>query len=335
MQITELIAAIEQHADPALAADWDNSGMQVAGSRDNIRRLALTLDPRPDSIRTALDWDADFILAHHPLTLTPRLPNRCDDFHSACTLLLQSGVGLYSAHTSLDVQTLGPPGWLARALNCSRIRPILPMREPERTWLCINHSLLHPGALDSLITHPACIEWTMSDTECCILIPEAKAEDILQILAGSTSMERVRAVKALPVHIRQGYGVMGRLPEPMTWPALAQTLSAHLPGGTWIRTGTPPERIQTLAYCPGSGMDLAGQAFAQGADVFLSGDLKYHQAQEIEPLGLTLDVGHFSLEEKMMAEWAQTLDQEFTDQDLEVEVGFIPGHNPLAYEDRS
>lgn len=306
--------------------------MQVAGGKEQIHRLAVTLDPRPEAVHKALDLNADFILAHHPLTLTPSLPSQRDDLQLIYSVLFQSKVGLYSAHTSLDVQTLGPVGWLARILQCTSLRPIQPIQEPNRLWICLNCSLLPPSALDQLIIHPACLEWTMSDTECCLLVPEAQAEAILQILAGNTTLERVRAVKALPVHIRQGYGIMAQLPEPMTWPELAQSLASHLPCAAWTRTGSAPDTIHTLAYCPGSGMDLAGKAFAQGADIYLSGDLKYHQAQEIEPLGLTLDVGHFSLEEQMMSTWAQVLGQEFADQKLDVEVFFIPGHDPMIVE---
>ena len=77
-------------------------------------------------------------------------------------------------------------------------------------------------------------------------------------------------------------------------------------------------------------MELAKRAFAQGADIYISGDLKYHQAQDIEALGFALDVGHFSLEEKMMSAWARTLQQEFAELDRDVEVVFIPGRSPMT-----
>jgi len=328
MLVKDLIAAIEMHADPAQAADWDQSGMQVAGSKDEINRLALTLDPQPESIRKALEWNADFILTHHPLSLTPQLPNKNNDLHRIYSLLLQSGVGLYSAHTSLDVQTMGPVGWLAQALGCTAIRPVQPIQEQARIWICMDCSLLSPSALDQIVTGSACLEWTISDTECCALTRESQAEQIVGILAENTDLELVRMVKTLSVQSQQGYGVLGRLPEPVSWTEMAQTLAGCLPCPAWTTTGSPPDSIQTLGYCPGSGMDFAAKAFAQGADIYLSGDLKYHQAQQIEPLGLTLDVGHFALEEQMMAAWAKALEHEFMDQDLKVV--FIPGHNPMS-----
>jgi len=325
--VKELIQRIEQTADPALAADWDQSGMQVAANKNDVHRLALTLDPRPENIRKALDWNADFILAHHPLTLSPQFPHKRDQLHTVYTLLFQSGAGLYAAHTSLDVQIQGPAGWLARALHCSHIRPVLPVHPPALIWISLHRSQLPPAPPDEIIHHPQCRKWTLSDTELHILVPESQVRSILHQVAEKTDLEQVRTSQTLFVRPQCGYGVIAELPEPMAGPALFSALASHLPHSAWTMTGSSPEQISTLAYCPGSGMDLAARAFALGADIYISGDLKYHQAQELEPLGLTLDVGHFSLEEKMMSTWAQSLGQDLAHN--EVEVAFIPGHNPL------
>ncbi|MDZ7761991.1 MAG: Nif3-like dinuclear metal center hexameric protein [Desulfovermiculus sp.] len=327
MLITELIECIEKNVDPAMAADWDQSGIQVAGSKDRIHRLALTLDPRPESIRKALDWNADFVLSHHPLTLSPRLPKDRDELHKVYALLFQSGVGLYAAHTSLDVHIQGPAGWLARALRCTHIRPVHPIQPPARIWIALERSLVPPAAWDEIVNHPICLQWTISDTDCHLLVAESQVDTLLRQVSATTNLDRVRMSKTLPVRTQHGYGIMGQLPEPMTWSALSSVLSSHLSSSAWTLTGSPPDRIHTVAYCPGSGMELAVKAFAQGADIYISGDLKYHQAQEIEAWGLTLDVGHFSLEEKMMSTWAHALGEDLAQQ--EVEVTFIPGHNPL------
>lgn len=69
-------------------------------------------------------------------------------------------------------------------------------------------------------------------------------------------------------------------------------------------------------------------AFGRGADVFLTGDLKYHQAQAVQDLGLTVDVGHFCLEETMMRIWSDDLARELSPAGLEVV--FLPGRDPFA-----
>ena len=69
MKQSELIALIERTAPLAIAAPWDKSGVQVASARQDINRLAVCLDPTPESIRIALSGGAEMILAHHPLTM--------------------------------------------------------------------------------------------------------------------------------------------------------------------------------------------------------------------------------------------------------------------------
>lgn len=267
MLTESVISVIESVADPALAEDWDPSGIQVAADRKHVFRLAVALDPTPALISRALEWKADFILTHHPLTLTPALPSRIDDLHTSLRLLLGANVWLYSAHTSLDVRTQGPVSWLARSLRLSEISPV-------------------------------------------------------------AGISRKEAEESGP--ITAGYGVQGISPSPWSWPEFTRELARLTGLSGWRRTGDAPDSIARIAYCPGSGMSLARTAFDNGADVFLSGDLKYHTAQEIETLGPTLDVGHFILEEKMMQAWARDLQANCAEHNLDV--GFFPGHEPTVWE---
>lgn len=127
MEIARIIAAIETVAEPALQAKWDQSGLQVASRRPESSCLGVFLDPTPAMLARALAAGADFLLSHHPLALKPRLPKRLDAWHESLRLLLAADVGLYAAHTSLDVNLAGPAGWLGRELglaNCQALEPV-------------------------------------------------------------------------------------------------------------------------------------------------------------------------------------------------------------------
>jgi putative NIF3 family GTP cyclohydrolase 1 type 2 len=91
--------------------------------------------------------------------------------------------------------------------------------------------------------------------------------------------------------------------------------------------GNVPEKIKKVAYCTGSGMSLAEKAFYMKADVFISGDIKYHIAQSIKSYGLTIDVGHFILEEIMMQKWTEKIIQDLDK--LNMEVKFFKGKDPI------
>ena len=49
--------------------------------------------------------------------------------------------------------------------------------------------------------------------------------------------------------------------------------------------------------CGGAGSFLLGTAIAAGADIFVSGDFKYHQFFEAENKIVIADIGHFESEQ--------------------------------------
>lgn len=102
-----------------------------------------------------------------------------------------------------------------------------------------------------------------------------------------------------------GFGIVGNLPSSLPYAAFAEKLAVFLGKTAWRASGPMPESISRIAYCPGSGESLAADAAAAGADIYITGDVKYHAALET-PIRI-LDVGHFILEETMMRVFAQKL----------------------------
>jgi len=75
--------------------------------------------------------------------------------------------------------------------------------------------------------------------------------------------------------------------------------------------------------CGGSGASFLRDAVRQGADVYLTGDIKYHEAREAEFQGISLvDAGHFATERLMVEGLSLQLEQEFARRRLDV--GVIP-----------
>jgi dinuclear metal center YbgI/SA1388 family protein len=240
------------------AASWDNSGMQVAGRRNFIQKLVLCLDPSPSALRRAVELEAQLVITHHPLLLTPRLPSALDPFHEALSLLFRADVALYAAHTSLDAAMDGPASWLARELALQDIRVLAP---------CPNK------------THPL-----------------------------------------------QGFGCVGESPEPLSLDELFARLARHISMEGASLSGPPVDgagRLTRIAFCPGSGASLVQTAADAGADIFLTGYVKYPSALDA-PLPL-LDLGHHSLEEEMTRRFALALGERLSG----AQAHFLPSANPI------
>jgi putative NIF3 family GTP cyclohydrolase 1 type 2 len=52
-----------------------------------------------------------------------------------------------------------------------------------------------------------------------------------------------------------------------------------------------------VAVCGGSGSTFLNKAIAQNADIFISGDFKYHQFFDAEKQIIIADIGHYESEQ--------------------------------------
>lgn len=79
-----------------------------------------------------------------------------------------------------------------------------------------------------------------------------------------------------------------------------------------IRTvGDVTETINRVAICTGAGADLADKALENGCDVLITGDVKYHDAQNAKAKGLCLiDAGHYGTEKTFAENFADKLRKE-------------------------
>lgn len=265
MKVSNLIDIIEKTAPLELAATWDKSGVQVAAFRPEVQHVAVMLDPILPNIAKAQKMGADFILAHHPLSMEPLYPDALGNYHSILSILFKADIHLYSAHTSLDANLFGPVSWLAKALQLQGV-------------------------------------------------------NLLEV-AGQT-----KRLTEQEEPVDYGFGFVGELPEPLGYQAFAKKLSHHTQKNAWRSCGPRPDTIRRVACCPGSGGSMTALAHAAQADIFITGDMRYHAALDTEVH--VIDLGHFQLEEIMMKKFAELLASQLTG----MKIDFIPGLDPFSFD---
>jgi dinuclear metal center YbgI/SA1388 family protein len=93
------------------------------------------------------------------------------------------------------------------------------------------------------------------------------------------------------------YGKVGELSCPVTQRELLEKLRSFLPDDVFrVVNFRPDEIVNRVAVCSGSGASFI-DAVVGRAQVFVTGDLKYHDALKAQDLGLTVfDLGHFATE---------------------------------------
>lgn len=106
----------------------------------------------------------------------------------------------------------------------------------------------------------------------------------------------------------QGFGRIGCLPAPVPGQQFLNELCRQLAVDALTLAGRLPEMVRTVAVCGGSGSDLAEIARAQGADLYLSAEIKHSVARWAEAADFcVIDAGHFATENLIVPELAARL----------------------------
>jgi putative NIF3 family GTP cyclohydrolase 1 type 2 len=109
------------------------------------------------------------------------------------------------------------------------------------------------------------------------------------------------------------------LPEALSLDAFAAQVKVSLDCDHLRLTGAGSRTVHKVAVCGGSGAGLLQTAHRQGADVLVTGDVKYHEARQAEELGIALiDAGHFATEKLMIEQVTHALQRASGDRHWEI-----------------
>ena len=126
------------------------------------------------------------------------------------------------------------------------------------------------------------------------------------VLAKTLNLQGVEILE----NVTEEYGIgrVGNLAEPMTLQSFLAQVAGQLECSHLAYQGDLHRQVQRVALCGGSGISYLSAAKKAGADVYVTGDMKYHDAQLASELGIcVVDAGHFGTEKqivKALAEFA-------------------------------
>ena len=138
-------------------------------------------------------------------------------------------------------------------------------------------------------------------------------------LTDVTILDKVGEGNVTDSEINSGLGRIGYLKEKMNLYQFADNMKSKLGLDCIKVVGDQNLVVEQVALCCGSGSSLVGKFFSSSAQVFVSGDLKYHDARDAEMLNRGLvDIGHFASEHLILDVLAEKIHQLLTQQKMEV-----------------
>jgi dinuclear metal center YbgI/SA1388 family protein len=354
-RIQDLVGLLHGLYPPALAESWDNVGLQVGEPQAVVSRVLVCLDPSAGALTEALRAGAQAMLCHHPLIFTPlKSLVPVDEASRLVFQAVREGIAVLAAHTNLDRARDGLNDWLAERLGLEGAIPLqtggddllkLVVYVPAGYEKRVADALFQAGA--GHIGHYDCCSFRSEGTG--TFRPGAGSDPFTGTIGEQSSVRELRLETILPRERLQrvvdrmikahpyeevaydliplanqrpeiGLGRIGRLAEATTLAAFAGLVKEALQVPAVRLVGAGDRRVHKVAVCGGSGASLLGEAVRQGADVLVTGDVKYHEARNAENRHLALvDAGHFATERLMVGKLAGVLRQMAAERGLEIE----------------
>ena len=94
-----------------------------------------------------------------------------------------------------------------------------------------------------------------------------------------------------------GFGIIGELSQPMESLAFLQHVKTTFRCDKLRHTAIHQPNIRRVAVCGGAGASFLNRALTEKADIYISGDFKYHDFFHAENRIIIADIGHYESEQ--------------------------------------
>lgn len=343
MKVHDVIAAMERLAPAGLAYSWDKAGLAIGSPDARVSRVIVALTVLPETLEKARKLKADMIVAHHPPIWSPLTSLRTDDPQTKlCLDIAGAGIAVFSAHTNLDVVPGGVNHVLAQRLELKRTAPLIPVDHarqvklvtfvPEKNLAEVREALCAAGAgaigdythctfstpgtgtfLPGETANPHLGSKQRLNEEAELrfetVVPKVRLGQVIEALMRSHPYEEVAydIVQLENSDPSVSLGLRGELDKPITLRTFAARTRAALGIGHLRYNGDPGRRVQRVGVLGGSGGGSV-EDLPRDIDVFVTGDVKYHDALTANANGLAvIDAGHHGTEKWIVPELAAYL----------------------------
>lgn len=131
------------------------------------------------------------------------------------------------------------------------------------------------------------------------ILPEYKKGEVIRALLSKHPYEEP-AYDLYPLHnswAQVGSGIVGELEEPESELEFLKRIKKRFEVGCLKHNKLTGRLIQKVSLCGGAGAFLIPQAVRSGADVFITGEIKYHDYFGRETDILLAEIGHYESEQ--------------------------------------
>jgi dinuclear metal center YbgI/SA1388 family protein len=348
--VADIAKVLEEWLPIPLAAEWDNVGLLLGERQAQVLKIMTCLTVTPESVAEAIDAGANLIVSHHPIMFraVKRLTDETPEGRMVLALA-RAGVSVYSPHTAFDNAPDGINDLLARKL---RLQQVMPLRStsaarqfkvavfvPDSDLEKVADAMFAAGAgrigeysqcsfrlrgtgtfFGSESARPAVgqkgirehvQEWRLE-----AICPEQDLEQVVMAMRRAHSYEEPAydVYQLRPSGTGLGAGRVGLLPGPVPLSEFARSVKSALAAHAIQIVGDGERSIQRVAIACGAAGEFLADAVSAGADVFLTGEMRFHDCLEARAREIALLLpGHYATERCGVEHLARRLQERWPD----------------------
>ncbi|MEO9484827.1 MAG: Nif3-like dinuclear metal center hexameric protein [Ekhidna sp.] len=331
MQIKDITNYLESWAPLSLQESYDNSGLLLGEKNDEIKQALITLDITEDVIDEAIETKSDFIIAHHPFIFTGIKSIGNSHWIDRCIRkAIKHDIGIYAIHTNLDNVHTGVNRKIAEKLSLQNLHILKPKSDtlakltvfvPTQNKQQVLDAMYEAGA-GKIGNYDHCsfqsegigtfrgneesnpslgergVDEQVNETRLEVIVSNHQLGSVLSAMVQSHPYEEVaHYVQPLSNKDQEvGAGMIGEIEAPMSSHKFLETLKKRMNLEIIRHTALVHTTIKKVAICGGSGSFLLSQAITKNADIFITGDFKYHDFFEANAAIIIADIGHYESE---------------------------------------
>jgi dinuclear metal center YbgI/SA1388 family protein len=322
-----------QWASAPFAEDWDNVGLHAGDRNKEISRIMVALSPGEDAVNAAIEAGVDMLVTHHPLIFRSMKQINSDTATGRSLLkLIRNDVNLYCTHTNMDIAKGGVNDVLADYLELADVRPLADITKD----ICYKVVVYVPVGYEEIVRQAMCnagAGYIGNYSGCTFqakgtgtflpgegtspfigeagrmeyaeeyrletVVPQSVLSAVIKAMEAAHPYEEVAydVFRMENGGEERGIGRIGQLKESMSLAEFLDFTASKLGCDHMTYQGDLARQIKTVALCGGSGLSYTGAAKKAGADVYVTGDMRYHDAQAANEMDMcVVDAGHLRTE---------------------------------------
>ncbi len=349
MKIKDIAERIETIVPLKLAQDWDNVGLLIGNAQKNVKKILLTIDVTGDVAAEAQKLKTDLIVSYHPVIWDGLKEITSEGPSSTVYELIRRGIAVFSIHTALDAATGGVNDGLAEIVGIEDGKPLgdyvdnpvgdnykLVVFVPVESLANVSNAVFTAGA-GAMGNYSNCgfsadgkgtflpLEGSkptigkkgklenVPEIRFETIVPAEKLDKVVTAMkkAHPYEMPAFDIIKLYNSQNKFGLGRIGKLAKPLRIKQIIQRIKKYTGAKAVGLIGNDKRLVKTAAVCAGSCGKIINSVIAAKADLYLTGELKHHQALAAQEAGLTcICLSHTVSERFILKKFAKQLQKQ-------------------------